>query len=934
MDKQNWQKIKKIFETASGLTGEERRKFLDKECGGDAERRSEVEKLLHSFEEADTSFLEEPAEKEVVSQLLENETKAMNVTTGEVRPDVFVAGTVLDNRYRILGLIGRGGMGEVFKAEDLKLGQTVALKFLPDKLTKDKNARKRFLDEVKNARRVGHPNVCKVFDIGEIGGRMFLSMEFIEGDDLSQLLNRIGRLPSERAIEISRQICLGLNEIHEAGILHRDLKPANVIIDSRGKARITDFGIAGIEEDIQDKNEIVGTPAYMSPEQITGKEVTKKSDIYSLGLLIYEIFTGKQAVKGDSINEIIEIHQSQTPTNPSEFVENINPLVEKIINRCLEKQPEDRPKSALQVALALPGGNPLEAAIAAGETPSPEMIAAVPKKGALQPKIALALLLLLIAGFISISVLHQYFKSYNITPLEKSPEILAERAKTITRNLGYTQPPADIKYGFDLDNGFLRYAAENQSIKNVAERLRAGQPYQIYFMYRQSPLPLEPWQNVLISESDPPLTVSEMINIRLDTRGRLIRFNAVPDQAVEKSNKNSGTTDWKKLFDEAELDINNFRQTEPQWIPPIFADEKTAWEGTLADFQDIPIRIEAAALDGKPVYFEIVNPWDKPAGQQKTVNSSRRIGDIISFIVFFLVLVSAVLLARHNIKTGRSDLKGGAKLAAFCFLSFCFLNLLIADHVWSISGEMTIFGRILGDALYYAMLIGLLYIALEPFARRYWSELLISWNRLLTGDFSDPMIGRDILIGGVVGVGLTLIMPYSANLISSYIFGIGDNVSAQFFKSPLNGWTGTLGQLFGAPIFPVLYGLILLFLLVLFFVIFKNKKISVVLVFFLLFINDAPTVLEYHWTFIIGFFISDLIFVFVLIRFGLLAVILAVFYQGLSNSFLQSFNVSSYLFPGTVIVFIFAFGLAIFGFYTATAGKSVFSRGLLDDNQR
>ena len=304
----------------------------------------------------------------------------------------FVAGTVLDERYRIIGLLGKGGMGEVYRAEDLKLNQVVALKFLPEKLEKNEDALNRFIGEVSTARQVSHPNVCKVYDIGDINGKHFISMEFIDGDDLSQLLRRIGRLPSDKAAEISRQICFGLHAIHDAGILHRDLKPANVIIDSNGKARNHGFWNCGNRSGYFKEEIRVGTPAYMSPEQITGKEVTTKSDIYSLGFLLYEIFTGKQAIQADSLDELLEKQKNTKPTNPSNFVENIEPIVEKTINRCLEKNPNDRPKSALQVAFALPGGNPLEAAIAAGETPSPEMVAAAPKKGALKPFVALGIL--------------------------------------------------------------------------------------------------------------------------------------------------------------------------------------------------------------------------------------------------------------------------------------------------------------------------------------------------------------------------------------------------------------------------------------------------------------------------------------------------------------------------------------------------------------
>ncbi|MDQ3179223.1 MAG: serine/threonine protein kinase, partial [Acidobacteriota bacterium] len=287
MDVERRQKIKSLFDSAQELEFEKREQFLENACGKDAELRREVEKLFASFENT-KSFIESPAAREAAGLPEDKETLIGQNTTGKLNNGKFVAGTVLANRYRVIGLLGKGGMGEVFKAEDIKLSQTVALKFLPDKLEKDKSALERFHAEVRNARQVSHQNVCRVFDIGEIDGRHFLSMEFIDGDDLSSLLRRIGRLPSDKAIEIARQLCFGLHAIHEAGILHRDLKPANIIIDSRGKARITDFGIAGIEEELKDGEIRVGTPAYMSPEQITGKEITQKSDIYSLGLLLYE----------------------------------------------------------------------------------------------------------------------------------------------------------------------------------------------------------------------------------------------------------------------------------------------------------------------------------------------------------------------------------------------------------------------------------------------------------------------------------------------------------------------------------------------------------------------------------------------------------------------------------------------------------------------
>ena len=627
----------------------------------------------------------------------------------------FVAGTVLAKRYRILGILGKGGMGEVYKADDLELGQTVALKFLPESFSKNEAALARFRGEVRTARQVSHPNVCRVFDIGEIEGVYYLSMEYVDGDDLSQLLRRIGYFASDKAVEISRQICYGLQAIHNAGILHRDLKPANIIIDSQGKTRITDFGIAGLEKDLQGAESRIGTPAYMSPEQIAGKEVTTQSDIYSLGLLLYEIFTGEQAINGGSVNEILKKQTSHTPPNVSKFVETIDPLVENIINRCLEKKPENRPKSALQVAASLPGGNPLEAAIAAGETPTPEMIAAVPKKGTLKPKLALVFSIFILAGFILSAVFQQYYKTYNFTPLEKSPEVLAERAKEIVKNLGYTENPVDAKYRLQTDGGFVRYVSQNDSITNPRERLRAGQPFAIYFVYRQSPDYLVPWKDWEVTENDPPLTTSGMTNVLLDTRGRLIEFVRVQSEAVKDSASENSTPDWTKLFSEAGLDITKFEETEPNWTPPVSADSQTAWKGTLADFADIPIRIETASLSGKPVYFKVVAPWDKTAKEAQDVGGTfGKFKRTNSLILYFALLVGAVLLVLPKIKVGSRDYKGGLKVAVVCFLGFSIAALIDGNHFASVEGETSVIYQIVSFGLYLAVLIGTTYIALEP----------------------------------------------------------------------------------------------------------------------------------------------------------------------------------------------------------------------------
>jgi len=315
-------------------------------------------------------------------------TEALGSTSAPPSPSRFLPGTLLQGRYRIVGLLGAGGMGEVYRADDVKLGQAVALKFLPPGFDADPDRLQRLLQEVRTGRQVSHPNVCRVYDVGEAEGQHFLSMEYVDGEDLASLLRRIGHVPNEKAIQIARQLCAGLAAAHEAGILHRDLKPANVMIDGRGRARITDFGLAELGERVGGPAAASGTPGYMAPEQLAGDEVTARSDLYALGLVLYELFTGKPAFRAASVAELRRLQSESTPTSPSSLVEGLDPLVERVILRCLDPDPKRRPSSALSVAAALPGGDPLAAALAAGETPSPEMVAAAGSDEGMKPAAA------------------------------------------------------------------------------------------------------------------------------------------------------------------------------------------------------------------------------------------------------------------------------------------------------------------------------------------------------------------------------------------------------------------------------------------------------------------------------------------------------------------------------------------------------------------
>src|SRR5215207_2524750 len=281
--------------------------------------------------------------------------------------DRFAAGELLTGRYRVVAALGKGGMGEVYRADDLTLGQPVALKFLPLHIAQDPDRLTRFRKEVAAARKVSHPNVCRVYDIADHAGQSFLTMEFVDGEDLSSVLKRLGRVPEEKGVEVARQLCSALAAVHDQGLLHRDLKPANVMLDGRGRVRLTDFGLAAAADDLSVSDVRSGTPLYQAPEQRAGQEVTARSDLYSLGLVLYELFTGRRPFVGAD--------HDTPPSKPSSHASGLSPAVEEVILQCLEPRPANRPWSATAVLARLPGGDLLAAAVAAGETPSPRLVA-------------------------------------------------------------------------------------------------------------------------------------------------------------------------------------------------------------------------------------------------------------------------------------------------------------------------------------------------------------------------------------------------------------------------------------------------------------------------------------------------------------------------------------------------------------------------------
>ena len=260
-------------------------------------------------------------------------------------------GSLLFGRYEVVEEIGIGGMGKVYRVFDKKIHEMVALKLIRPEIGTDKEIIERFSQELKTARKIAHRNVCRMFDIGEEAGTHYITMEFVTGEDLRTLINRIGQLTVGKTIEIAKQICEGLAEAHALGIIHRDLKPQNIMIDREGKPKIMDFGIARFVrmKGVTAPGTVIGTPEYMSPEQAEGKEADQRSDIYSLGIILFEALTGKVPFEGDTPLSIALKHKIETPPDPRKFNAHIPEDLNRLILKCLAKEREKRYQTASEI---------------------------------------------------------------------------------------------------------------------------------------------------------------------------------------------------------------------------------------------------------------------------------------------------------------------------------------------------------------------------------------------------------------------------------------------------------------------------------------------------------------------------------------------------------------------------------------------------------
>jgi serine/threonine-protein kinase len=701
-------------------------------------------------------------------------------------------------------------MGEVYRATDLTLGQSVALKFLPHSVALSPAMLEQFHGEVRVARQVSHPNVCRVYDIGEAEGMPFISMEYVDGEDLSSLLRRIGRLPSERGVEIARRICAGLAAAHAKGVIHRDLKPQNIMMNRRGEIFIMDFGLAAIAVQLSGAEARSGTPAYMAPEQQKGTEVTAKSDIYALGLVLFEVFTGRRPFEADSIQKLMIQQEASQFSAMSAAAPELDPAVEKVIRRCLYPDPSKRPSSALAVTSALPGGDPLAMALATGETPSPDVVADSGDTTGLPLRYAVTCLGAVILCVLAAPFLKQAKIAFFQTQLDYPPDVLRQKSRDIAASFGYSRKPADSTIALNQRLDLLSYLDRGPHPRDWARWLGSEAPFTATYREALRPMVASPTGDV--TDFNPPPIEPGMVSLLIDGQGRLRTFLAVPyGDAIEPVAPET-------VFHAAQLDFGKFAEATPQSKPIIVYDQLRAWKGPHPGIPGAELTVEIASWKGRVTSAKVLAPWS--AGRGTAPESNSFLSAIRYNLFAFLrvaVLLVAVVLAPRNWRLERADRRGAQRIAAAKFLLgmagwICFAHLVPNDDslalatnaialslfpaaaygldttpgLFLLTGTRQWFAGIANrasDALQLGLIVFFALFVLRQILRRNWIAAIVAAVifSLVENDLANSLSWQIELAA--------YILLFSALIFCLLRFGLVVAVPAVFFLNTINGAT-------------------------------------------------------------------------------------------------------------------------------------------------
>lgn len=596
--------------------------------------------------------------------------------------------------------------------------------------------------------------------------------------------------------------------------------------------------------------------------------------------------------------------------------------------RCLEIEPESRPPSALAVAAALPGGDPLAAALAAGETPSPGMVAAAGQTTGVAPRLAAAVL----AGVLVALALSVYLairqSGVSLMAPPYSPEVLNQKAEEIERSLGYSESPVDMAGGFSYDLDLIDYLSKEAKSAPAWKKALAARPQPLGYWYRQSPRPMIALdlRNVmtpgLVTADDPPPIVSAMINLEMDPEGRLAYFQAIPAEEEEHPGA-AHAVNWNLLFTASGLDATQLHPAEPAWNSLAAADTRAAWTGTWPG-GTLPLRVEAAAWRGKPVFFRLLGPWTRPERMQtSSLTGGQKASEAVRVVLFALVFVVGGLLARRNYRQGRGDRQGAFRLARAVFLVQVALWLCLGHFVATL-GTLGLLVLALSTGLFVSGVTAMLYLALEPYVRRLWPETIISWSRVMAGRLRDPLVGRDLLWGLLMGLAWAVVFR------TGYIFLMRAGAPPQFEMADfLLGARQTLGTGLANVVNSVLGTLMFFFLAFILRVVFRNSWLAATLFVAILTApkvlgSDHPLIETPLWAIIYA------IAALAVVRFGLIVLATAVFTANIFLNLPFTLSLSAWYASNCFAVLLFFVALAAWSFHTSLGGQRLLKTELFE----
>ena len=554
------------------------------------------------------------------------------------------------------------------------------------------------------------------------------------------------------------------------------------------------------------------------------------------------------------------------------------------------------------------------------------MVAAAGGVGALSPRLALAGAIAVLAGLAGVVLLSSRTQAIRYAPATRAPALLADQAQSILRRLGYTLPNGDTGFGFTVTD-YITFLRNRDPAPSRWENLRPGQPPGFTFWYRESPGALFTdsfARGGRLSLLDPPLRTPGEVALMLDLNGRLHQLMVVSPIVQEQA---AAPPDWGALFREAGMDLARFTPAASRWTPPVYADTRAAWDGVYPERQDLAIHIEAAGAAGKPVFFQIYEPWSRTTLVQQARPRGVRIAALVLFTCGAGVLAGTLLLVRRNLRLGRGDQAGAFRLALVLFACHVTAGVIASDFSLSVTWVGGVLTAIVGRGLLIGALAWLSYVALEPDLRRRSPHMLISWSRVLGGRFTDPLVGRDILIG-VVGAVVSQLLTQAGYLAPRW-FGGAPGVALPLLGGPVTSTWDGLAAAMSLVSTAVLLATSFVLLVFLLNIVLRRRALVVTVVVVLMSIM-AIAGNGFTLTTVIGLVVI-LVTAIIVVRFGLLAFVVMSFMLPLLDHTPLTFDAGLWYSGQSWLALAICAGLALFGVRTAVAGRPLFSPVRLGD---